>query len=162
MGVQASEVLLANLRTNKVRLDPGDPVNVQLVPGGGDHVEVQLELGDPVNVQLEPGGGDHAEVQLGDVADEEVEGVALVVGGCKVVVACCCSRPVSLRRSPQQLHFIKRCFILRVPKGRHSERRHLIPLFTFLESSKSGEYFFIVHNACAYHATSDIYPNWSV
>ena len=79
----------------EVRLDSGDPVNVQLVLGDGDHVEVQLELEDPVNVQLEPGGGDHAEVQLGDMADEEVEGVALVVGGCKVVVACCCSRPVS-------------------------------------------------------------------
>ena len=31
-----------------------------------------------------------------------------------------------------------------VPKGRHSERRHLIPLFTFLESSKLGEYFFLI------------------
>ena len=75
-----------------VQLEPGGPVIVQLRVGGGNHMEVQLKPGDLVIVQLKLGGGDH----VGDVVDEKVvEDVALVVGECKVVVACNYCHPMN-------------------------------------------------------------------
>ena len=74
-------------------LEPGDRSCNRTSEGrGGNHMEVQLKPGDLVIVQLKLGCGDH----MGDVVDEKVvEDVALVVGGCKVVVACNYCHPMS-------------------------------------------------------------------